>query len=160
MGFVRLGLILFMVITSGHAWQKDVSRNRAPEQNIYIVQLEDSSKASELEQICATDGLNILQRDPSRNLYLMGANEACASKLQAALPDARVERAMQVLVEVEKEAEIARAVEALGGFAKRRYDNVPFQAVAVPVRRLRGLLSIPGVKNLRKEKAFRPAPSN
>jgi hypothetical protein len=157
MGLAKLGLVLFVTTTSMYGWQKNPGQERPAQQTIYLVQLDNSSKSSEFERICPAYDLNILERDTARNLYLVSASEASAAKLQAAQPSAGIERATQVLIEVENQSDITREIEALGGFAKRRFDNVPFQAAAVPIRRLRALLSIPGVKNIRKEKSYRPA---
>lgn len=156
MGFVKLGLVLFMATTM-YGWQKELSQQRGVEQTPYLVQLENSSQATKFERVCTSYDVNILEHDPARNLYLVSASQAAAAKLQAAQP-ARLERATQVLVEVEKQSDITRDVEALGGLAKRRFDNVPFQAVAVPIRQLRALLSVPGIKSIRKdrEKSYRP----
>lgn len=158
MGFLKLGLLLFMATTSAYGWQKPLSQDRVTGQTAYLVQLENSAKASEFERICATYHLNLLEHDPARNLYLVIASEASAAKLQAAQPAARVERATQVLVEVEKQSDITRKVEALGGLAKPRFDNVPYQAVAVPIRQLRALLSLPGIKSIRKDREKRYLP--
>jgi hypothetical protein len=157
MGLVKLGLVLFVTTTSMYGWQKNPGQERPAQQTIYLVQLDISSKSSEFERICPAYDLNILERDTARNLYLVSGSEASAAKLLTAFPAAGVERATQVLVEVEKQSDITPAVESLGGFAKRRFDNVPFQAVAVSIRQLRTLLSIPGVKSIRKEKSFWPA---
>src|SRR5688572_17986761 len=113
MGLVKLGLVLFVTITSMYGWQKNPGQERLAEQTIYLIQLDISSKSSEFERICPAYDLNILERDTARNLYLVGGSEASAAKLLTAFPAAGVERATQVLVEVEKQSDITPAVESL-----------------------------------------------